>query len=187
MIVILFTIFLITVGLCFLIIKFSSDQILKKSNNLNKYERLAQKLNGDLKYLLSVSIFVFVTLGVSQIFTYYLFNGSYFLLMLVTLGFIFVIYLCPYALIFLPNFKGKRGLVTFNIVLWCIVIALTLDYSLLLLIDRSTKIYTDEGLVTYKYGSALLKNLGGISYLLTAIMGLAILIIRVVSNRHSKD
>ncbi|WEN69415.1 hypothetical protein MT340_000235 [Staphylococcus sp. NRL 16/872] len=169
-----------------MIIRLISKLILKRSNNLNKYERLNRKLNGDLKYLLSVIIFILVTLGVKQIFYYYLINGTYFLLILITLGLIFVIYLCPYALIFLPNFKGKKGLVTFKIVLWCIVIALTLDYSLLLLIDRNTKIYTDEGLVTYKYGSIMWKNIGGLSYLLTTVMGLGMIIIRVVANEYSK-
>ncbi|UDI77078.1 hypothetical protein HYI43_00380 [Staphylococcus taiwanensis] len=140
-----------------------------------------------MKYLLSVIIFLFVTLGVNQTFTYYLFNGSYFLLILLTLGFIFIIYLSPYALVFIPDFKGIKGLVTFKIVLWCMAISMAMTYGLLLLIDRSTKIYTDEGGVTFKYGSALLKDLGGIAYLLTALIGIAIIIIRIVANASSEN
>lgn len=185
--IILFTVFLIMTGLSFLLIKFLSKRILKKSHHIQRCERLALKLNGDLKYLLSVIIFLFVTLGVNQTFTYYLFNGSYFLLILLTLGFIFIIYLSPYALVFIPDFKGIKGLVTFKIVLWCMAISMAMTYGLLLLIDRSTKIYTDEGGVTFKYGSALLKDLGGIAYLLTALIGIAIIIIRIVANASSEN
>lgn len=60
-------------------------------------------------------------------------------------------------------------------------------YGLLLVIDRSTKIFMNEGGVNYVNGSRLLKDLGGISYILLAMTATVILIVKVVTLRHKEE
>lgn len=65
-------IFTIIAVLYLVIIKGLSSLIYRKSEKLDTYDKIATKLDGPLKYLLSFVFFILVTLGVIQVVSYYL-------------------------------------------------------------------------------------------------------------------
>ena len=65
-------IFTIIAVLYFVMIKVFSLLIYRKTEKLDTYDKIATKLDGPLKYLLSLLFFILVTLGVIQVISYYL-------------------------------------------------------------------------------------------------------------------
>lgn len=62
----------------------------------------------------------------------------------------------------------------------------TTVYAIDIMLDTNNKIYTDEGGVGYKEGSLLFKELGGASYLLASLLGVAVIIIKIVATKYAQ-
>jgi len=53
------------------------------------------------------------------------------------------------------------------------------------MLDTNNKIYTGEGGIGYKEGSLVFKELGGASYLLASLLGVAMIIIKIVATKYA--
>lgn len=83
-------------------IKVLSLLIYRKTEKLDTYDKIATKLDGPLKYLLSLLFFILVTLGVIQVISYYLLATGFFWIIIFTVGLAMIFILFPYFMIFLP-------------------------------------------------------------------------------------
>ncbi|UDI79218.1 hypothetical protein HYI43_11990 [Staphylococcus taiwanensis] len=177
--------FIIIAILYFEMIKRLSSLIYRKSKKLDTYDKIATKLDGPLKYLLSLLFFILVTLGVIQVVSYYLLTTGFFWIIILTFGFAAIFILFPYLLIFLPFFKRTNVWGLLNTMPWIIITTGTTVYAIDIMLDTNTKIYTDEGGIGYREGSLLVKELSGASYLLAAILGVAMIIIKIVASKYA--
>ncbi|MCJ1661042.1 hypothetical protein MT340_000220 [Staphylococcus sp. NRL 16/872] len=179
-------IFTIIAILYFVMIKGLSSLIYRKSEKLDTYDKIATKLDGPLKYLLSFVFFILVTLGVMQVLSYYLIATGFFWIIIFTVGFALIFILFPYFMIFLPFFKRNKYWGFLKTIPWIVIMAGTTVYGIEIMLDTNNKIYTDEGGVGYTEGSLLFKELGGASYLLASLLGVAVIIIKIVATKRAQ-
>ena len=95
---------------------------------------------------------------------------------------IFILF--PYFDFYLFQTKQILGISEDNSVV--IIMAGTTVYAIDIMLDTNTKIYTDEGGSGYIEGSIFIKELGGASYILASLLGIAMIIIKIVATKHTK-
>ncbi|MEJ7403076.1 hypothetical protein WL518_12520, partial [Staphylococcus epidermidis] len=88
------------------------------------------KLDGPLKYLLSLLFFILVTLGVIQVISYYLLATGFFWIIIFTVGLAMIFILFPYFMIFLPFFKRNKYWGFLKTIPWVIIMAGTTVYAI---------------------------------------------------------
>ena len=179
-------IFTIIAVLYFVMIKVLSLLIYRKTEKLDTYDKIATKLDGPLKYLLSLLFFILVTLGVIQVISYYLLATGFFWIIIFTVGLAMIFILFPYFMIFLPFFKRNKYWGFLKTIPWVIIMEGTTVYAIDIMLDTNTKIYTDEGGSGYIEGSIFIKELGGASYILASLLGIAMIIVKIVATKHTK-
>ncbi len=148
--------------------------ILKESSSFKQLKKLT----------LSLFLFLLVCFGFWQVTTYYLFSGAYFWFVILSFGTGLVVYCLPFSAIILPilsfkiefGFKQVLGLSICN--------SWTLLWAIVLIMDKSTIIYEDEGGVSHHYGNYLSKLGGGISYLV--VIAVVIIILAAKYNNQKR-
>lgn len=180
-------IFITLTVLYVLIMKLTSTIIYRKSKSLDTYDRIATKLDGPIKYVFILVFILLITLGVYQIFSYYLVATGFFWIILFTVGFALIFILFPYFIIFLPFFKRNKYWGLGKMIPWAIIFGGTSTYGAIIMLDTNTKIYTDEGASGYVKGSLLFKELGGFSLILASLIGVAMIVIKAIATKHTRS
>lgn len=178
---------LIIAGIIWAVIECIVMSILKSNQSINKFVLKVNKVSEKFKYAISIMFFIFATVGLDQIISYYLLASGLFWIIIFTVGIAGLILFIPHALCLLPLFTHKKKWHVFKIYIFCIMISLSIWWGLGLIIDHNTKIYTDEGGVGYYHGSLIKKQAGGIAYIVLSALSIMLIVMKKVANKNSDN
>ena len=88
---------------------------------------------------------------------------------------------------FLTFFKRNKYWGFLKTIPWVIIMAGTTVYAIDIMLDTNTKIYTDEGGSGYIEGSIFIKELGGASYILASLLGIAMIIVKIGYKAYKNE
>ncbi|CAM3440120.1 hypothetical protein [Erysipelothrix anatis] len=144
---------------------------MKKNTSMDPSNRKVKiRQSSSIKCLTSFVLFVLIAFGIHQTMTYYLKSGVYFWFVIFTFGLLLIMYYAPLGAILMPFVKKEYK--TWHRVskfFWYYVGGTSLFWGILLIMDTSTKIYSDESGSNFYYGNLPLKVMGGISLIIVAL------------------
>ncbi|WP_229726520.1 hypothetical protein [Mammaliicoccus stepanovicii] len=153
---------------------------------MKRFVLKGNKICESSKYAIASIFFIFASSGVVQIISYYLLESGLFWIIIFTAGIAGLILFIPHGLCLLPFFTHKKKWHIVKIYIWCIMIGLSMWWGIGLIMDRSTKIYTDEGGVGYYYGSLIEKQFSGYAYVAVAVLSMMLIVMKKVANKNDE-
>ena len=154
--------------------------------NKEKINSLYKRMN-KIKGVTSLLVFILSWFGMYQAIQYYLLSGPIFWFVIFSLGLILTIYIAPLSACGISFLKmDKMKWTKFENFHWNLVGFTMWFWGILLILDRETIIYLDEGGVNSRNGNGILKLLGGLGLIVVAIYVSFIIIVKYVNEKNKE-